>query len=65
MIKPGTTIKWTNLDDEPHTVADVNQRFKSPVLDTHDSWNHAFDNGGTFNYFCSIHPHMQGKVVVS
>lgn len=63
-VKAGTTVAWTNRDDIPHTVTEVGKKFKSPVLDTDDSFAHRFDLPGTFAYFCSIHPHMTGKVVV-
>ena len=39
--------------------------FKSPVLDTDGRYSHAFDTAGTFDYYCSLHPRMTGKVVVS
>ena len=63
-IKAGTTVTWTNRDDIPHTVVETGRKFKSPVLDTDDSFSHRFDVPGTFAYFCSIHPHMTGKVIV-
>ncbi len=63
-IKAGTTVTWTNRDDIPHTVVETEKKFKSPVLDTDDSFSHRFDAPGTFVYFCSIHPHMTGKVLV-
>ncbi len=63
-VKPGTTVVWTNRDDEPHTVTDVGQQFKSPALDTDDSYRHRFDTLGTFTYVCSLHPHMTGTITV-
>jgi plastocyanin len=43
---------------------DTQGRFKSTVMDTGDSWQHAFTETGTFKYFCSVHPKMTGKVIV-
>lgn len=65
-VPRGTTVTWTNRDDEPHTVmsADDPKLFKSPALDTGDSFAFTFDMAGTYKYFCSVHPHMQGIVVV-
>jgi plastocyanin len=63
-VEKGTSIVWTNQDDIPHTVADIKGRFKSPVLDTGDKWEHTFTEIGVYDYFCTIHPHMTGKVVV-
>jgi len=60
----GTPILWTNKDDIPHTVVDTKGRFKSKVLDTDDKWSYTFTEPGTYDYFCSIHPHMTGRVVV-
>ena len=63
-VKPGTTVVWTNRDGEPHTVTDVDQHFKSPALDTDDSFRHRFDEPGTFTYVCMLHPHMTGTITV-
>ena len=66
MVAPGTTVTWTNKDEEPHTVtsADGGLTFKSPALDTDDKFSFKFDKPGTYKYFCSIHPHMVGTIVV-
>ena len=63
-IKAGTTVRWTNRDDIPHTVVSPDKVFKSKVLDTDDQFSFTFSTPGTFPYFCSIHPKMTGKVVV-
>ena len=63
-VARGTTVTWTNKDDEPHTVATEDKRIKSPALDTDESFAFTFDQPGTYNYFCSVHPRMQGKVIV-
>ncbi|AIE84915.1 metallophosphoesterase [Fimbriimonas ginsengisoli Gsoil 348] len=63
-VERGTRVTWTNRDDIPHTVVDQKGGFKSKVLDTNDSYSHTFDRAGEVAYFCSIHPHMTGKVIV-
>ena len=64
-VAPGTTVRWTNRDDIPHTVvSDDRTTFKSKVLDTDEQFSYTFTKPGTYSYFCSIHPHMTGKVVV-
>ena len=65
-VAAGTTVTWTNHDDEPHTVtsADNPRLFKSSALDSDDSFSFTFATPGTFKYFCSIHPQMVGTVVV-
>src|SRR4051794_34618977 len=63
-VKPGTTVTWINDDDIPHAVAANNGAFKSKVLDTGDRFTFTFAKAGEYAYFCSIHPHMTGKIIV-
>ena len=63
-VKPGTTVTWTNQDDIPHTVVAKTGLFKSKVLDTGDKFSFTFAKAGQFGYYCSLHPHMTGTVVV-
>jgi plastocyanin len=65
-VPAGTKVTWTNRDDIPHTVTDASGAisFRSPPLDTGDTFSHVFSSAGTYRYFCSLHPHMQGTVVV-
>jgi plastocyanin len=63
-ITAGTTVTWINRDDIPHVVAEKNLSFKSKALDTDDQYSHRFDSPGEYEYFCAIHPHMVGKIIV-
>jgi plastocyanin len=63
-VSVGTTVHWTNRDDIPHTVASEDKSFRSKALDTDDGFTYTFTKPGTYNYFCSLHPRMTGKVVV-
>jgi plastocyanin len=63
-VAVGTTVKWVNHDDIPHTVVDKNKAFRSKALDTDDAFSFTFASAGTFDYFCGLHPHMVGKIVV-
>ena len=63
-VKRGTTVTWTNADDIPHTVVAKDGSFKSKVLDTGDRFSFTFAKAGQFGYFCSLHPHMTGVIVV-
>ncbi|BAN25465.1 cupredoxin domain-containing protein [Caballeronia insecticola] len=63
-VPVGTKVTWVNHDDMLHTVADEGKSFKSDPLDSGDSFSHVFDKPGTYKYFCSLHPHMTGTVVV-
>ena len=58
------TVTWINEDDTPHTVASSSKLFKSKALDTRDRFSFTFTMPGTYAYFCSLHPHMTGTVVV-
>ena len=64
-VPAGTTVTWVNGDDIPHTVVAADKTsFRSRVLDTDDKFVFTFAKPGTYAYFCSIHPHMTGKVIV-
>jgi plastocyanin len=64
-VKAGTTVTWTNKDDIPHGIAATNNAFKrSQALDTDDSFSFTFTTPGIYQYFCYIHPHMTGSIVV-
>ena len=64
VVAPGTTVTWTNADDSPHTVREKDGKFKSAALDTDDKFSQTFAAPGEYEYFCSIHPYMTGKIVV-
>ena len=64
-VKAGTTVTWTNKDDIPHGIASSNNAFKkSGALDTDDSYSFTFTTPGAYQYFCYIHPHMVGSIIV-
>ena len=64
-VAVGTTVTWTNRDEEPHTVAASDGSFHSPGMGTGATFTHTFTAAGTFDYVCSIHPMMRGTVVVT
>ena len=63
-VKAGTTVTWVNSDDIPHLVAEKDGKFRSSALDTDEKFSQTFKTPGTVEYFCVIHPHMTGKIVV-
>src|ERR1700676_371884 len=63
-VKAGTTVTWTNQDDIPHTVASATKALRSKALDTDDKFSFTFTTAGVYEYFCSLHPHMTGTIVV-
>ena len=63
-IAVGDTIKWTNLDSTKHTVTENNDKFDSGTFNKGESFSMTFDEVGTFDYICTIHPYMKGTVIV-
>lgn len=64
-VSGGTTVTWVNHDDIPHLVVIIGDKnSKSPVLDTDQEFSYKFVTPGTYEYFCSLHPKMTGKIVV-
>jgi plastocyanin len=63
-VTVGTTVTWINQDDIPHSVVANDKAFKSKVLDTDERFSFTFTKAGEYGYFCSLHPHMTGKVIV-
>jgi len=64
VVASGTTVTWTNDDDDVHTVVEKERKFKSAALDTHDAFSQTFTTPGEYDYFCSLHPQMVGRVIV-
>lgn len=63
-IAKGTKVTWVNEDSAPHTATSEGS-FDSGTLSKGQSFSYIFTAAGTFNYKCSIHPSMKGKVVVA
>jgi plastocyanin len=65
-IAVGTKVTWVNRDDVPHTATSTKKPrlFDSGTLDTDERFTHVFTAPGTYEYFCALHPHMTGKIVV-
>jgi amicyanin len=64
-VPVGTTVTWTNKDEEPHTIAAKDGSFHSPGMDTNGTYSFTFSTPGSYDYICSIHPFMNGTVVVT
>jgi amicyanin len=64
-VKAGTTVTWTNKDEDPHTVVDNGGAFRSEALGSGGTYSFTFPTAGTFDYICSVHPFMHGSVVVT
>ncbi|MDB4868054.1 MAG: hypothetical protein JWR03_2387, partial [Cohnella sp.] len=64
-IKKGQTVKWVNKDSQIHTVYDLGEAFTSKNLLNKDEFTYTFDKTGTYTYYCSTHPTMQGEITVT
>lgn len=62
-ISTGDTVRWTNMDSDEHTVTD--STLDSGTLEEGDTYEFTFTEPGTFEYYCSIHPEMEGTVTVT
>jgi plastocyanin len=68
-IKQGQQVTWSNEDVAFHTVTsglydEPSDLFDSGHLDPEQKFSVSFDERGTFDYFCTLHPWMAGKVIV-
>lgn len=61
-IKTGTTVTWTNKDSVAHDIK--SDSFNSPSLAQNQTFSFTFNDKGTFNYICGVHPSMKGKIIV-
>jgi plastocyanin len=71
-VAAGSSVKWTNDDNVIHTVTQGKPSesanstgFNSGPIKPGSTFVHFFDESGTVDYYCTIHPHMIGKVVVN
>jgi plastocyanin len=65
-VAAGTAVTWVNQDEEPHNIVNLGKPrlFRSQGLDGGDKYTFVFDKPGTYEYVCSVHPHMHGTIVV-
>jgi len=64
-VTPGTVVDWTNEDSAPHTATADDDTFDTGRLDKGESSEITFDTPGTYEYICTYHPYMEGRIVVS
>lgn len=61
-IQKGDTITWTHPGSASHTVKFSDS--ESPILKDGGTYSKTFNEAGTFDYSCGIHPYMKGRVIV-
>ena len=62
VVLNGTTVTWTNLDADNHTVTADDGAFDSGWIEQGESFSYTFDTLDTFPYHCTPHPSMTGSV---
>lgn len=64
-VEEGSTIIWTNEDGVVHTVTSKEQGlFDSSIFAAGQEWQYRFNEEGEYEYYCIVHPWMEGKVRV-
>ena len=69
VVEKGKQVTWVNEDSAFHSVTSGSYDsptdiFDSGYLDPYESYSITFDETGTFDYFCTLHPWMKGQVLV-
>jgi plastocyanin len=63
-VTVGTTVTWTNNESSDHTVTSNSGLFESNNMAKGATFSYTFNQAGTFDYYCKIHPSMTGKIIV-
>ena len=64
-ISVGETVTWTNYDSMQHTVtSDSGDVLNSELLGQGKTYSMTFTEAGTYDYHCTPHPYMKGKIIV-
>jgi plastocyanin len=61
-IQQGDTVTWTHPGPASHTVKFSDS--ESPILKNGGQYSKTFNDAGTFEYECGVHPYMKGTVIV-
>ncbi len=64
-VSVGTTVTWVDDDDTMHTVTAKDGGFNSGLFAKGISWSYTFTKAGEYEYYCTPHPWMKGKIVVN
>lgn len=63
-IAAGESVTWVNDDGAPHGLEYHDGSAGKDLLLPGASYNRRFDQPGTYDYNCSVHPYMTGRVIV-
>ena len=69
VVEKGKSVTWLNEDSSFHSVTsgfypEPSGLFDSGHLDPYESYTLSFDDLGTYDYFCKLHPWMKAQVIV-
>jgi plastocyanin len=70
-INAGDTVEWINIDTAAHTVTGGSPAdgpsgvFDSSLVMADAVYAFTFDDAGSYDYFCMVHPWMVGSVTVN
>ena len=59
-----STVRWTNVDNTPHTIVSDTATFRSPTILPNQTWTFTFDNLGEYEYHGESRPWLKGKITV-
>lgn len=63
-VRRGDRITWVNKDPIPHTVTAKNGKFDSHQIAPDGSWTYVARKAGEYDYVCTLHVTMKGKLEV-
>ena len=64
-VPAGTTVTWRNFDAVQHTATSTTGKFDSGIIGPGKNYSYTFQDPGTYDYYCTIHPYMKAQVVVT
>ena len=68
-VEKGSSVTWINEDSAFHSVTsgvydEPTGLFDSGYMDPYQNFSYLFDTSGTYDYYCTLHPWMEGQVIV-
>ena len=68
-VNAGSTVRWVNYDRVTHRIVFIDTTGRDTDVDSNplsasQSWSSKFDKPGTYDYYCTIHTDMKGKIIV-
>lgn len=63
-VSVGTTVRWRNVGEFPHNSTSTTSAWTSGDIQPNASFSRSFDTAGTFDYECTLHAGMTGRIIV-